>query len=99
LEPAGWAVYCTKTSGVTYWTRPGKRFGVSASTGFCKGRSGNDLFYVFSVNAPPFESLVSYSRFATYALLQHRGDFVAATRALGLAGYGKRTQAPKAVFA
>lgn len=89
LGPHRWTVY-RSTSGASYWSRPGKSpAGVSASTGHCKGPSGNDLFYVFSTSAAPFDSEVSYSRFAVYALLNHRGDFTAATRALRLAGYGQ----------
>jgi putative DNA primase/helicase len=61
---------------------------VSASTGHCKGPSGRDLLYVFSTSAIPFEAEVSYSRFAAYALLNHRGEFAAATKALTNAGYG-----------
>jgi|SRR5579883_526909 len=89
LEPAGWRVFRTSVQ-TTYWTRPGKKCGVSASTGFCRGPSENDLFFVFSTSAAPFEAEVSYSRFAVYALINHNGDFRAATRALGLAGYGRR---------
>jgi hypothetical protein len=87
LTPYGWRAF--RTSGpVTYWTRPGKPSGVSASTGHCRGPSGNDLFYCFSTSAVPFKAEVSYSRFAVYTLLAHHGDYRAATRALGLAGYG-----------
>lgn len=87
LTPYGWRVF--RTSGpVTYWTRPGKPSGVSASTGHCRGPSGNDLFYCFSSSAAPFEPEVSYSRFAVYTLLAHHGDYQSATRALGRAGYG-----------
>lgn len=88
LTPHGWRVY-DATASTTYWTRPGKPSGVSASTGFCRGPSDNDLLYVFSTSAAPFEAEISYSRFAAYAVLNHRGDFGAATRALGLAGYGR----------
>ena len=73
---------------IVYWTRPGKSAGISASTGFCCGSSGNDLLYVFSTSAAPFEAEMSYSRFAAYTLLNHHGDYRASTRALGLAGYG-----------
>jgi hypothetical protein len=91
LGPAGWRVF--RSSGkVTYWTRPGKPSGVSASTGHCRGPSGNDLFYCFSTSASPFEAEMSYSRFAVYTLLNHRGDYCAATRTLGGAGYGKSGQ-------
>ena len=96
LEPKGWKVF-RSSSGVTYWTRPGKVGGISASTGFCRGPSGNDLLYIFSTSAVPFEPEVSYSRFAAYVLLNHGGNFRAATRALGVAGYGQATASRKAV--
>ncbi len=96
LSPHGWTVY-RSTAGATYWCRPGKSpAGISASTGHCRGPSGRDLFYVFSSSAPHFEPERSYSRFAVYANLNHNGDFTAATRALGRAGYG--TPARKVVF-
>ncbi|MCI0701616.1 MAG: bifunctional DNA primase/polymerase [Planctomycetia bacterium] len=89
LTPHGWKVY-RSTAGATYWCRPGKSpAGVSASTGFCRGLSGRDLLYVFSTSAAPFDAETCYSRFAAYALLNHHGDFKAATRALGVAGYGR----------
>jgi hypothetical protein len=88
LESHGWRVFRGAAETV-YWSRPGKSpQGVSASTGFCKGRSGNDLLYVFSTAAAPFDAEVAYSRFAAYAILNHEGDFRAAARALGYAGYG-----------
>jgi hypothetical protein len=89
LTPRGWKVFCTSRE-VTYWTRPWKETGVSASTGFCRGPSGLDLLWVFSTSAAPFEAEQSYSRFAAYALLNHHGDFTSATKALGAAGYGLR---------
>ena len=89
LSPHGWQLFRT-AGGTTYWSRPGKKpVGVSASTGFCKGAGGNDLMYLFSTSAAPFEAETSYSKFAVYAFLNHHGDFRAATRALGQAGYGK----------
>jgi len=92
LSPHGWTVY-RSTAGATYWCRPGKSpAGISASTGHCRGPSGNDLFFVFSSSVPQFEPSKSYSRFAVYANLNHNGDFKAATRALGRAGYGTQTR-------
>lgn len=92
LTPHKWTVF-RSSPGVTYWCRPEKHPpGVSASTGFCRGPSDNDLLYVFSTSAAPFEPEVGYSRFAAYTLLNHGGDFRAATRALGLAGYGTPTR-------
>ena len=90
LCPYGWKLFHA-TAGAVYWCRPGKSLsGISASTGFCKGPDGNDLLYVFSTSAAPFEAEASYSKFAAYAILNHRGDFPAATRALARAGYGSR---------
>jgi hypothetical protein len=89
LSPHGWQVF-RSTSSATYWTRPGKGTGVSASTGFCTGPTGGSLFYVFSTSAAPFEAEASYSKFAAYALLHHHGNFTDATRALGRAGYGQQ---------
>jgi len=92
LCPHRWSVY-RSTAGATYWCRPGKSpAGISASTGHCRGPSGRDLFYVFTSSIPQFEPRKSYSRFAVYANLNHRGDFTAATRALGRAGYGTQTR-------
>ena len=82
LEPHGWKIY-RSTAGATYWSRPGKSPpGVSASTGFCKGRNGNDRLYVFSSSAAPFEAETSYTKFGAFAVLNHNGDFSAAARRL-----------------
>jgi hypothetical protein len=83
LRPHGWQRDHTR-DGTTYWTRPGKDRGVSASTNY----GGKDLLYVFSTNADPFDSERSYVKFATYTLLHHGGDFKAAYRSLALHGYG-----------
>jgi hypothetical protein len=74
---------------VEYWTRPGKRAGVSATVNF----SGKDNLYIFSTNASPFEPEKSYSKFGAYALLKHANDFTAAARALAAAGYGNHQNA------
>jgi Bifunctional DNA primase/polymerase, N-terminal len=77
LEPHGWIV-AGQRGEVTLWKRPGKRErGWSATPGH-----GQDLFYVFSTNAPPFQAETAYSKFAAYALLAHGGDFTAAAKAL-----------------
>jgi len=55
----------------TFWCRPGKKSGTSATTNF----GGSDLLYVFSSNAEPFEQQTAYSKFHAYALLYHDGDF------------------------
>lgn len=68
---------------VAYWRRPGKSFGVSAST----NHGGSDLLYVFSTSTE-FEPGRGYNRFSVYAILNHGGDFKAAARTLGAQGYG-----------
>jgi hypothetical protein len=91
LASAGWAA--VHSSGdKTYWRRPGKRSGVSATSGL-RSKAGNELFYVFSSNAAPFDPSTPYSKFAAYATLNHRGDFSAAASALAAQGYGDRTTA------
>lgn len=87
LEPHGWAP--ERVSGdVTYWTRPGKSRGVSATTGKCRSEAGNDLLYVFTTNAPPFAGEDYFDKFGAFARLNHGGDFQAAARAVAGMGYG-----------
>lgn len=97
LKPAGWSLY-SSANPVSFWCRPGKKpAGTSATTGFCRGPSGNDLLWVFSASAAPFQANTSYSKFAAYALLNHQGNFTAATRALGTVGYGVQRGRTKGV--
>jgi hypothetical protein len=93
LEPHGW-VAVGDGGGVTYWRRPGKADGVSATTGYCQSDDGDDLFHVFSSNAEPFEADETYSKFAAYALLECEGNFQQAARKLGGLGYGGGFQRP-----
>lgn len=82
LGPAGWTVV-RRAGPVTYWRRPGKATGVSATT----GRTPEDRLYVFSSSTPfPVERCLS--KFAALAVLDHGGDFKAAAKALRSAGYG-----------
>jgi putative DNA primase/helicase len=81
---SGWARVCTKGD-TTYWRRPGKSFGVSASTNYM----GKGLLRVFSTSTA-FGIEESYTKFAAYATLHHQGDFRAAAKALGEQGYGER---------
>src|SRR5262249_25169298 len=72
-----------------YWRRPDKDTkGWSATTGYCKGKRGEDLLHVFSSNASPFANEKSYGKFRAYALLNHNGDLKAAIKALAKLGYG-----------
>lgn len=86
LRRHGWRPV-RRSGRTTYWRRPGKTQGISAST-------GHDLnyLYVWSSNAPPFEPERAYSLFSAYALLEHHGDFAAASAALVVAGYVSDTQ-------
>jgi hypothetical protein len=91
IGPHGW----TKVSdngNTVYWRRPGKDGpGISATTGYCRGKDGADLLYVFSSNAAPLEAGRAYGKFAAYALLNHQGDFKAAAKQLAGDGYGDKS--------
>lgn len=83
LAPAGWRVHYTADD-VTYWTRPGKPTGISAST----NALGTDRLHVFTTSAAPLEGDESYSKLGAYAALHFGGDHSAAARALNRLGYG-----------
>ena len=77
LENHGWS-HVAHHDEEWFWRRPGKSTGFSATTNY----KGNDLFYVFSTNADPFQHETSYSKFYAYALLDHGGDTRTAARTL-----------------
>ncbi|MBI9017348.1 MAG: AAA family ATPase [Phycisphaerae bacterium] len=82
LRDHGW-VYVA-TYGINQrWRRPGKPKGWSADL-----RIADNVFYVFSSNADPFESNKSYSPFMTYAILECNGDLSQAAAQLAKEGYG-----------
>lgn len=83
LEPAGWTVVHA-VGRTRYWRRPGKRVGVSATTGRADDR---DRLYVFSTSTG-FDAEVPLTKFHAYAVLHHHGDHAAAASALREAGYG-----------
>ena len=80
LEPFGWKEVYTRGD-VTYWRRPGKDKGVSATTGFCKGLKNFSSSVNLSTNG-------THSKFWVYTVLNHGGDWKAAVKALSQAGYG-----------
>jgi hypothetical protein len=92
LEPHGWQ--CIRQRGeISYWRRPGKEKGVSATTGYCRNDRAGDLLCVFSSNASPLDLRPGqdhrcFSKFSAYAWLDHGGDFLAAARELVVRGYG-----------
>jgi hypothetical protein len=83
LEPAGWREHY-RHDDITYWTRPGKPTGISAST----NALGTDRLYVHTTAAAPLDGGESYSKLGAYAALHHGGDHSAAARALAELGYG-----------
>ena len=89
LEPAGWVEVFTRGD-VSYWRRPEKTVGISATTNF----GGADLFYVFS-SSTEFEPETSYTKFGAYALLEHRGDYGKAALALAKQGFGQQDDSPE----
>lgn len=66
------------------WRRPDKKNGWSATL-----RTADNVFYVFSSNAAPFEPNKAYSPFMVYALLEHGGDCGKAAYELSRQGYGE----------
>jgi len=84
LEPTGWTFVYSR-GGVTYWRRPGKERGISAST----GHAGTDFFHNWS-SSTPFETNRSYGKFSVFTILNHSGDFQAAAKELVGRGYGER---------
>ncbi|KZM34527.1 phage/plasmid primase, P4 family [Oerskovia enterophila] len=85
LTPHGWTH--THTRGHTrFWTRPGKTFGISATTGHADDR---DRLYVFT-SSTDFEADTPYTKLGAYAVLEHDGDHTAAATELHRRGYGQR---------
>jgi len=81
LEAHGWQ-RIGESGGNQLWRRPGKTTGNHSAT--FDGRT----FYVFSSAAPPFDANTGYSPFAVYAMLEHGGDYAAASASLAENGYG-----------
>ncbi len=85
LEPLGW-VKAHSAGGVSYWRRPGKDFGWSASWGATKG------FRVFTTSTIlPAESC---SLAFVYCSYHHSGDWRACVKDLAQKGYGPGPRAP-----
>jgi hypothetical protein len=84
LAPHGWTVV-RRVAGRTFWRRPGKTLGSSATSG--GAADGRDRLYVFT-SSTLFEQEKPYTKFGAYALLEHGGDHSAAARELRRAGYG-----------
>src|SRR5262249_9738441 len=88
LGPHGWALAATVGTELR-WRRPGKDGRCwSATTGYCRGKGGEDLLKVFSSSCAPLEPGRPYGKFRAYALLNHGGDLAAAARDLAAQGFG-----------
>jgi hypothetical protein len=90
LEPKGWKFAYKDSANVSYWTRPGKDFGISAST----GKNDGDNLYVFTTSTS-FEAQKPYSKFAAFTHLNFNGDYSGAARELRRMGYGSIHQIPE----
>jgi hypothetical protein len=89
LEPAGWTFLFRAQDGNQHWCRPG-RTGVTSAT----ISPDEQWFYVFS-SSTVFEVGKGYTKFATFAILEHNGEFKAAADALREAGYGEPKRKPR----
>src|SRR5262249_8556120 len=89
LEPRGWTQVYDRAN-VSYWRRPGKSDGISATTNY----GGSDLFFPFT-SSSEFDPETSYSKFAVYALLERGGDFSRAALPLPGQGYGETAPEPE----
>jgi hypothetical protein len=85
LISAGWKELSTGN-----WQRPGKKTGISATL----GKAAENIFYVFSSNAYPFESNSGYTPFQVVALLKYSGDFKAFAKELSEGQKGQPGKAP-----
>lgn len=91
LEPLGWVRVYQDGAGITYWRRPGKTVGISATTGRDTINGPADNLYVFTTSTS-FDAETPYSKFAAYTHLHHNGDWNAAARDLGQRGYGTTSE-------
>ncbi|MFP7706338.1 phage/plasmid primase, P4 family [Trueperella sp. LYQ141] len=90
LTPHGWTKAFIRGT-TTYWCRPGKTEGTSATTGRATDR---DRLYVFTTSTV-FEPETPYTKFGAYAQLNHGGDVHAAAKTLARDGYGKPGEHPR----
>ena len=87
LEPHGWKAVRRHSGDRIDWRLPGKSEGISATTNY----AGSGLFYVFS-SSTVFDQERGYSKFSTYTILNHNGDFTAAAKELVKLGYGEQDE-------
>ena len=78
----GWTPVYTRGD-TTYWRRPGKSEGWSATT----NHNGSGLLWMFT-SSSQFEPSKSYTKFGAYAVLNQGGNHTLAAKSLGQQGYG-----------
>jgi hypothetical protein len=83
LIPQGWKKVYTSTSQTTFWRRPGKKEGISAST----NHKGYDLFFCFSSSVPEISPNKGYTKFSLLTALKYGGDPRAAAKSLVVENY------------
>lgn len=83
LEENGW-----HNVGGTQWQRPGKKKGISATL----GKVADNVFYVFSSNAYPFEPMKAYLPFQVISLLKYKGDFSECSKQLAARYQGAKPE-------
>ncbi len=72
LIPLGWQkVGKSSDKNTTFWRRPGKKDGISASTNW----KGYDLFFPFTSSVENLVPMKGYTKFALLATLKYGGDF------------------------
>lgn len=79
----GWRMVIDKGDEGSEWLRPGKAYGDGSG-----GLDYRDGFICFSSSVPQFEQEKGYSPFDVYVILEHNGDYDAATKAIGKLGFG-----------
>ncbi|QJC22022.1 phage/plasmid primase, P4 family [Arcanobacterium buesumense] len=87
LQPHGWTPLFTRGA-ETFWRRPGKTTGISASTGHANDR---DRLWVWTTSTD-FEAEVPYTKQGAYALLEHGGDHSKAAKYLYEKGFGEQAK-------
>jgi hypothetical protein len=88
LTAHGWT-WVSRHGEEDFWRRPGKDRGISATTNY----KGSDVLKVFT-SSTVFEQNRTYTKFGAYCVLEHGGDFKAATKELARLGYQADRPAP-----
>jgi hypothetical protein len=83
-----------RSGSLDYWCRPGKKEGISATTG---PRDVGDRAVCFS-SSTALTPMKAYTKFGAYATLEHGGDYATAASALARRGFGANKSQHKPNF-